>query len=1177
MTSPVVGTVAVEVLADVSSMAKSLRKEVESAFKNLDIGKLINDSVGQKTVKLPVDLDVDTESITEKVRRTRAPKVPVELDPVMAAFQAQVRSQVAALARESLKIPVSADTNRLRAELAAQLAAVQAQAKIQVPTEPGARGAYEARLKALLAEVSARVKQHVDVDVDRGGSGALGGLVSQAGTLSGALSQVATIAVSMGGAIAGAGTQSAGPIGAVISAMVTASAAVSGLAAAVAVLPSLFAAAAGAAAAIPGALTGAGAAIGTLALGFKGIGAAFKPKAASGGDGGGQDQAAKGRQIAAAERGIEAARRGIASATRGLAAAQRGLESSERGLADAQQAVVDAQHRAAAAQLAVNAARVQAREDIDDLGRALRGAQLDEEGAALAVTDALRELNAAKLTGNIPDIQRADLAYRQAQLTLENAKDTAQDLGQEQAKANKLGVDGSDKVVSALDAQTQAQKGVKDAQEGVLDAQNSVLAAQDGLKSANDALKSSYDGLKSAQDSLASANTKAAGGAAAVGAEVVKLAPAAQRFVDAIKALKPAFEDLRLDVQQRLFQGLDQTVTKLGEAWIPALKTTLGSYADTFNGFFKDLGKNISTPEFITNIQTGAEGARKGLEKVGTAITGPLVDAFGRLSAAAAPFLEQLGTEIGDVVTEFGKWITTADESGSLQEFFTTATTALHDIFTTGKLAIGIIGKIIGIIIGAKPSNGDSPLQSFNDYLQKVSDFLDDPQHQQQLSDFVTALEDASQKAFQIMQFVIRIDEAISDFITGVQNTAADLKAAFDKTVAFLQSVPDRIAGFFQSLPDRITGFINTVATRGGQAAGYAAGQIAGFFRDLPDRVGAFVSSIPDRIRLAIDNAILIVQGLPAKFDQALQGLAGIGDKIAGFFDGLYDRLHDIGVNVADGLVNGITDSIQRVKDVIGRFVQGVIDGFKRGFGIASPSTVMTTVGHNLIQGLINGIGNYFTAVTTRMNQLRTTIFNRLSDAGSFLYGKGQTLVYGLVNGIRSWFGNLSTQGRNLVITVRNSLANAGNELYNHGQNFVYGLLRGITSVGGYLYNSVVNFIRNNVVNPTRNFLGIHSPSRLAAELGARIPEGLALGIDGNAADVKAAAERMAALAVPNLADTNFGLAGDLGSVAGSLSKSVALELSWAPGASGDPVLDGLRSLIKGRYRGSVDAALSTA
>jgi hypothetical protein len=585
------------------------------------------------------------------------------------------------------------------------------------------------RLQVAVDRAAAGVDADVKVNVDVDRSGGIGDLPGKLSTITSALQGAAGTAVQFGGSLAGAASAASGPVGTAVGVAVSLGAAIAGIGAAATIGVPALTALAGAAASIPGALAGAAAAFGALSLGFKGISDAFKPASGGGGGGGGEDPASRARRIAGAERAVEAARRGIA-------AANRGLESSQRNLADAETAVTAAVRRSLTAQAAVNRARVEAREDLDDLGRSLRGARLDEESATLAVVEAERELNAARETGNIPDIQRADLAYRQAQLTLENAKDTTQDLGQEQTRAAKLGVEGSEKVQSALRDQVEAQQAVRDAQEGVLDAQNSVL-------SANDAVTASYDGLKSAQDALAEAQKRTASGGGAAAAAMVRLAPAAQRFVDAIKALKPAFEALRLDVQERLFAGLDKTVTNLGNAWIPALRVTLGRYADTFNSFFRNLGSSLTQPKFISDIQAGAEGARRGIAKIGDSITSSLVPAFGALSRAAGPFLEAFGDEIAKVVREFSNWVLQGEKSGKLKDFFTTATESMRDLFRTGKLVTKIVGDLFSIITGSDLAEGDTPLDSLNNGLKKVHEFLSDPQNQQGIRDFFNNIKDS--------------------------------------------------------------------------------------------------------------------------------------------------------------------------------------------------------------------------------------------------------------------------------------------------------------------------------------------------------------------------------------------------------------------------------------------------
>lgn len=1105
MTSPnSVGEVSVEVLADARKLAKDLKDKVEKSFKDLDLGAAIKESVKKSgPIKLPVT--PDTDGLPEKVKeetKGRLPKLPVELDPLLAAFQEEVRRQVTALARTAnAKIPVGADTDGLRAEIGAELAAVQRQLKAQIPVEPSDQAEYAAKLKAAVDQASARVKASVPAEPERGDfeaklraevaaaasrvkaqvkiqakvdqgafaglSGGLRGLIPDIGGVGSAIAglgegvaKFASFAAAGGSQLAGSIAQAAGPISAVIGLLASAGTAMGALgAAAILVVPAM-SAVAGAAAAIPAALAGVGAVFGTFGLGLKGISEAFKKKPAAGGGGGGGGGANSAKQQAAAARQVEAAKRGIAAADRQVEAAERSLAAAQRGVAEAEARVGEAQKRVLGAQQAINRARVEAVEDIEDLNRSLRGAKLSEEDAAVGVEEALRALGAAKLSGQIPDIKRADLAYRQALQTLDEARDTTDDLSKATDEANKKGVEGSDKVQDAYRDQAEALKAVQDAQRGVLDAQEGVRSAQDGLASAYDGVKSAADSLKAAQDSLAQSQQKVGGGAAGVTKEVIKLAPAAQRFVDAIKALKPAFESLRLDVQQRLFQGLDKTVTNLGNAWIPRLKQTLGSYADTFNQFFRNLGTAVTTPKFMDDLQAGAEGARQAIETVGQAVTSKLVPALGALAKAGGPFLSRLGAEIASIVTQFSNWVLQGEKTGGLKSFFDRAATALHDIFRTGKLVTQIVGDIISILTGPSTTNG-SPIDSFNNGLQKIHDFLSDPATQAQIRGFV------------------------DDLANGLKDFGQAVKTVND----FLDDV-------------------------GGD--GSTKGQTAG------ENIGR-----------------AIVAGV----------IAGIGfafkEQMKFFIDNI--------------------------------FLFGLIGQIKEILGIKSPSTVMMEVGGDLIRGLMLGISNFVGQLRSRVDQIRINITNRLSSAGTWLLQTGKNAVNGLMTGISNMMSGLGVRVSAIRTRVTGALSTAGTWLYTHGSNIITGLWNGISSLGGWLYNKVWNFVRDHVVNPAKNFLGIASPSKLMAVLGGYTAEGLADGMTAKAGLVEDAAARLAESALPAMPDMALQLGMSDASLASSLAlaDSKSLQAGWKPDATGDQVLDALARMIDFKYNSDVDAAFT--
>jgi phage-related protein len=1140
----VVGSVSVEVIASAKVLAASLKKEVESAFKDLDFSKAIRDSIGNTKIKLPVEPDMDTSGLGEKVRRTRipkipvepdldtkvisekvkqtrVPKVPVELDPVMAAFQQEVKRQTAALAKTvNTKIPVGADTAGMRAQLGAQIGAIQSQLKVKVPTEPGEKAAYEAKLKAQLLEVGARVKQTVQVEPDKnntvlsravGGVGSafkslgdalpsLGGISAGISELGASIQKTAGSSALLGGNLVGAFTSALGPVGAAIALIAAATAAMTVLAGAASVAVAAISAVAGAAAAIPAAIAGGGAAFGTLALGFKGITEAFQPKTGGGGGGGGQDSAARARRIAGAERGVESARRGIA-------AASRALESAERGLADAEDGVTQAQARAKSAQQAVSKARVDAAKDIDDLNRSLRGAKLSEEDAALGVTEALRALNEAKLTGNLPDIQRADLSYREAVQTLDEASASTKDLSTQQADQAKKGVEGSDKVQQALQDQQDALRGVKSAQGGVLDAQNAVLSANDGLKS-------SYDGLKSAQDSLADSQAKAAAGAAAAAAKTIPLAASARKFVDAIKALKPAFESLRLDVQQRLFAGLDTTVTAMWNRWKDQLHATLGSFADTFNGFFRDFGASVSTPKFIADIAAGAEGARKGLQAIGDSVTTSLVPAFGALSNAAGPFLTQLGTEIANVVTEFSNWVLQGEKTGKLQTFFDNATAAMHDLFTTGKLVAKIIGNVIDIITGSseKKKPGESTIDQFNGALSRLNTYLSDPTNQKTIKRFLN----------DITGSLIAFGHAV-DKIDGWASKLGGLNDKIGKSLGFQTGADAGKPAAHKAGEDIVTGVFD-----GGDGAFKAdTHRVAAWLWDGPD---SLLGKIKSGLGIASPSTVMMT----------------------------------VGNNIVEGLIQGMQDWFTNLTTKAGEIPGKIKDA------VGDVATLLTDKGKAAVTSVGNGISSKFEDLKTKAGGIKTTVVNKLNDAGTWLTTHGKSAVDSIRNGFNNKLGDLRVTAGTAKTTVQNKLNDAGSWLVNHGKSLVDGLKRGIElakpGLASFL-GGVGDFIKAHK-GP------IEKDRVLLVGAGQAIMGGLISGISDQknalAAELSDVSSLVANTAMPALTS-------DLASVAGSLSKSATLEARWADGMTGDPFLDAIRRSVKFGYQGSVQAALGSA
>jgi phage-related protein len=457
-------------------------------------------------------------------------------------------------------------------------------------------------------------------------------------------------------------------------------------------------------------------------------------------------------------------------------------------IAQAERRVRDANLEVLASQVALTRAREDAAKRMDALNRSLAGAHLDERAAVIAVADAQKELATAQLSGDPDQIARAQLAYDQAVQSLDDIRARLKDMTAEQKRNAQQGVAGSDEVKAALDRQRKATEGLADAQHALQEAQK-----------------------------------PAPGGGGGAAAAIMKIAPAAKAAMDAIKSLKPAFDDLRLDVQQRLFSGVGGEIKALATAWLPQLHTSLGGMADTFNGIFKVFTSTAKKPEFIANIAAGIESVRGLIDRVGKALAGPFLDAWGRLSKAAAPFIKELGNGLGTMVEDFSKWIKKADESGQLKSFFEKASGFLNDVSHIGKDVFKIIGDILAIAFGSdEKTPGGSPLEQLKTMLDDLVKWFDKPENKQKIKDWFDELKLAAGVVLTVIGWVAWLidawagaQKAIGDWVV---KTGKSIKNGWDDVTKWLGGLPGRIgkatSGLWDGIKNAFKSAVNWIINR---------------------------------------------------------------------------------------------------------------------------------------------------------------------------------------------------------------------------------------------------------------------------------------------------------------------------------------------------------------------------
>ena len=182
--------------------------------------------------------------------------------------------------------------------------------------------------------------------------------------------------------------------------------------------------------------------------------------------------------------------------------------------------------------------------------------------------------------------------------------------------------------------------------------------------------------------------------------------------------------------------------------------------------------------------------------------------------------------------------------------------------------------------------------------------------------------------------------------------------------------------------------------------------------------------------------------GIIAKAFQLLgAALAGAVSLIVGFAKSLWESLKsafestknyfatyidEAGGNVIQGLLNGIWNGIKNIGTWIKENIfMPFINGFKNAFGIHSPSTVMAEMGGYLIEGLLQGIKNLWSNITSFFSNALASLKQTISNAWSAIQQGAQTAWQGISTTVSNAWNGIKSGVSSACTAVGNAMSTA--------------------------------------------------------------------------------------------------------------------------------------------------------
>lgn len=306
----------------------------------------------------------------------------------------------------------------------------------------------------------------------------------------------------------------------------------------------------------------------------------------------------------------------------------------------------------------------------------------------------------------------------------------------------------------------------------------------------------------------------------------------------------------------------------------------------------------------------------------------------------------------------------------------------------------------------------------------------------------------------------------------------------------------------------------------------------------IGDMVTALVEKLPDFLSFGVDVLQAILQGIIDNLPTLLDGLAQVVEEIFVALVELAPSLLDAGIEllkyIADGIKNGIPSLVEKLPEIISSISEYFTENL--------PSILDT--GADILISLIDGIVSAIPILMENLPQILTSIIDFIIENLPEIIGTGVEILTALVYGIISAIPSIVLALPDVVKAILDGFAQLPQMLFDIGANIIQGLIDGFLSMVGNVVDAIGSVI-DAIFGTAEKEAEVHSPSKRGERLGKNIDQGIANGLEGNAASVKSAVSRLDVLselerAMPNI-ERRVTLVND-GMVPGSVAATTVRE-----------------------------------
>ena len=570
-------------------------------------------------------------------------------------------------------------------------------------------------------------------------------------------------------------------------------------------------------------------------------------------------------------------------------------------------------------------------------------------------------------------------------------------------------------------------------------------------------------GLVTAAKAGAAAVAAAGATIVAIGKQAVEQYAEYEQLVGGVETL---YEDLSWDVGQNAAKAFQTAGLSANEYMSTAM-----SFAASLNQSLIKTDGNIARSADLTDqaILDMADNANK----MGTSME-MIQNAYQGFAKQNYTMLDNLKLGYGGTKEEMQRLLEDAEKLSGI-EYDISSYADIVDAIHVVQTEMGITGTTAKEAATTIQGSLASMKGAWKNLLTGVAD--DNANFEVLVSNFVDSLVTAGENIIPRVKVTIQgvtnlISQASQSIVPLVLQTLIEtapslISAGMDLVVALIDGISSNASSIGECIMDIISVILNKLS------------------ESIPELLIAGVNIVFGLVQGLIEGIPAIIAALPTIITELVNGLLGAIPQII-----------QAGITLLTALVGALPEIIQAIVNAIPLIIDGIINA------IVQSIPLIIQAGIDLLMALIAALPEIITAIVDAIPQIISGITDALIGNIDKIIDAGVQLFVALIENLPTIIVEIVKAVPDIIAGIVKAFGDSAWKIVEIGGDLIKGIWEGIKNAGEWLWDKITGFF-DGIVGGIKDFLGIHSPSRVFADMGKNMALGIGEGWDNQYDSIK--------------------------------------------------------------------------